>query len=101
MSESISTQIKIEPNITIDTHTMTVAQAGKDVGLTRRQFDILVFLSEAEGRPVPAAELAEKVFPNPVFKNTVEVYINMIRHKLGREVIINRHGFGYLVKSRA
>jgi len=94
-------EIRIEPDILIDTHTMTVTQAGEAVKITRRQFDILVYLSEAEGRPVPATELAENVFPNLVFKNTVEFYIHFIRQTLGQEVIINRRGFGYLVRSRS
>jgi two-component system OmpR family response regulator len=87
-------------DIQINTHLMTVQRnRGKPVHLSRRMYDIVVYLAKANGRPVSQMELVTNVFPKPVTPNTAEVYVKYIRDALGKDVISTRTGFGYVLKA--
>ncbi|TBR20988.1 response regulator transcription factor [bacterium] len=65
-----------------------VKAAGKDVSLTRKEFDLLTALLRRPGRVLTARDLLEKVwgyepgeYDDP---NTVHVHISRLRRKLGK-----------------
>lgn len=73
-------------------------RAGRDLGLTRKEFGVLHVLLAAEGRVVSAEELLEKVWDENTdpFTNVVRVTIMTLRRKLGDPPLIETvPGVGY------
>ncbi len=54
---------------------------------------------ERQGRVVTRAQLEERVYGNDgaIESNTIAVYIHQLRRKLGDELIVTVHGFGYRI----
>jgi two-component system OmpR family response regulator/two-component system response regulator QseB len=72
---------------------------GEPLRLSPREFNILLSLLETPGEVVSRAKLEEKLYGwnDEVESNTVEVYIHMLRRKLGSDFIKNVRGVGYKV----
>ena len=75
---------------------------GSPVNLSGREFALLLALLEHPGVPLSRAQLEERIYgwDEEVESNTVEVYINSLRRKLGVEWIRNVRGVGYRVPER-
>ncbi|MDH6127489.1 response regulator transcription factor [Kitasatospora sp. GP82] len=68
----------------IDPLARTVHLAGREVGLTRREFDLLAFLARNAGRVVSKRQLLAEVWRQPyVEEQTVDVHLSCLRRKLG------------------
>jgi DNA-binding response OmpR family regulator len=82
---------------------MSVVVAGRRVWLTRREFEVLRVLAAHAGRPVPRAEIHQRVRERRVtgFKDrSVEVYARRLHVKLaaaapGWDYIHTHHNIGY------
>ncbi len=75
-------------------------RAGRDLGLTKKEFGVLEVLLSAEGRVVSAEELLEKVWDENAdpFTNVVRVTIMTLRRKLGDPPLIETiPGVGYKI----
>lgn len=78
-----------------------VSRAGQEINLTVKEFQLLMFLIEADGRTVSKQEITEQVWEHnfSTNTNTVEVYINFLRKKIDKnfntKLIHTRSGFGY------
>lgn len=78
-----------------------VFRAGIEIALTLKEFQLLVYLAEAQGRTVSKQQITENVWEHNfnTNTNTVEVYINFLRKKLDKDfkvkLIHTRSGFGY------
>jgi two-component system, OmpR family, alkaline phosphatase synthesis response regulator PhoP len=61
-----------------------VSVAGKEVDLTRKQFDILYFLARSPGRPYPREELLSRIwgYESSGYEHTVDTHINRVRAKI-------------------
>lgn len=72
---------------------------GQSLRLSAREFSLLQTLLETPGVVVSRARLEEKLYGwnEEVESNTVEVYIHMLRKKLGAGFIRNVRGVGYKV----
>ncbi len=72
---------------------------GQPLRLSAREFSLLQTLLETPGTVVSRARLEEKLYGwhEEVESNTVEVYIHMLRKKLGTGFILNVRGVGYKV----
>jgi two-component system OmpR family response regulator/two-component system response regulator QseB len=72
---------------------------GEALHLSAREFNLLQALMETPGQVVSRNELEEKLYGwnEEVESNTVEVYIHLLRKKLGSEFIKNVRGVGYKV----
>ncbi len=88
--------------IALDASGRTVKIEGKDVALTRKEFDLLAVLLEQSGRALSIAYLLETVWGyDPADYNdpgTVEVHISHLRKKIGPKLaahITNITGHGY------
>jgi DNA-binding response OmpR family regulator len=77
-----------------------VYRAGNEIALTLKEFQLLVYLAEAQGRTVSKQQITEHVWEHNfnTNTNTVEVYINFLRKKIDKDfklkLIHTRSGFG-------
>lgn len=70
-------------DIAVDTENFRVVNAGKDVGLTPRAFDVLVFLIRNAGRVVEKSELFAEIWKESfVSDNALTKIVKEIRHAL-------------------
>lgn len=94
-------KILVAGDITIDPAAKKVSRQGKEIGLTPREFQILVKLAENRGEIISKKELIETIWGAAVDvnTNTVEVYINFLRNKIdkpfGKNTIRTKPGYGY------
>jgi two-component system, OmpR family, response regulator VanR len=82
----------------LDPARRTAGRAGRDLGLTNREFAVLETFMTAEGRLVSAETLMERVWDDRLdpFSNAVRVTILTLRRKLGDPpVIVTVPGAGY------
>ena len=79
---------------------MTTMVDGRQVMLTKTEFELLRLLLEHRGHVFSRQEVLEKVWPRDVVvtDRTVDVNITRMRKKIGRysSCIVTRQGFGYL-----
>ncbi|PWN63371.1 response regulator transcription factor [Chryseobacterium oncorhynchi] len=78
-----------------------IYRGGNEITLTLKEFQLLVYLAEAQGRTVSKQQITEHVWEHNfnTNTNTVEVYINFLRKKIDKDfkikLIHTRSGFGY------
>lgn len=73
---------------------------GRDVQLTQRELELLVYLIERRGRVASSDEISRAVWGHPADTNTVAVHVRRLREKLGHdpehgEFIRTIRGAGY------
>lgn len=77
---------------------------GREVELTRKEFEILVMLLKSEGNIQSREEILEKVWDDHtiVSKRTVDVHVTRLRKKLGSygKYIRNKQGYGYTFEKK-
>lgn len=74
--------------------------AGRSIGLTKREFELLVYLAERSPRAVRVEDLLSHLWDNEASEKIVAVYVHAIRRKLERTprnpaYLRTIHGFGY------
>lgn len=74
-----------------------VTVAGAPVKLTAYQYKVLDYLMHHAGRIVSRTELTEKIYSQDHERdsNTIEVFIGILRRKVGSNRIITEKGLGY------
>lgn len=88
-------------DLIINTTEQKVYRGGNEITLTLKEFQLLVYLAEAQGRTVSKQQITEHVWEHNfnTNTNTVEVYINFLRKKIDKDfkikLIHTRSGFGY------
>lgn len=86
--------------IVLDQHRRTVTRDGDPVGVSRKEFAVLVELLRAEGGVVSAEQLLEKAWDEHIdpFTGVVRFTIMMVRRKLGDPSVIETiPGAGYRI----
>ncbi|MEW5811235.1 MAG: response regulator transcription factor [Actinomycetota bacterium] len=58
---------------------------GRDVQLTQREFELLLYLIERRGEVASSDEISRAVWGHPADTNTVAVHVRRLREKLGHE----------------
>lgn len=92
-------------DLTIDTARYQVLWEDKEVKLSRREYDLLVYLAGQPGRVYSRAEIEQNVWGGdlPPSSNVVDVHIGNIRSKLrnagGYGLIRTVRGVGYSLKA--
>jgi DNA-binding response OmpR family regulator len=88
--------------LAIDREGRTASVKGRQLKLTRKEFDLLALLAGKAGRVLSVPFLLENVWgydtANYNDPHTVEVHISQLRHKLGPEVaakLVTVTGYGY------
>jgi len=97
-----STPTRAYLDLAIDEPAREVRRAGKDLGLTRAEFDLFVALAEGPGVTWTRAQLGDRVFGEDydAFDRTIDSHVKNLRRKLGerddgREYIETIRGVGY------
>ncbi len=87
-------------DLSLDPARHVAERAGRDLGLTKKEFGVLQTLLSANGRVVSAEELLEKVWDDNTdpFTNVVRVTVMTLRRKVGDPPLIQTiPGVGYKV----
>jgi len=77
-------------DLVVDTARRTAARDGRALTLTHKEFGVLELLVAAQGRPVSAEELIERVWDENAdpFTNAVKITISRLRGKLAEPPLI-------------
>lgn len=92
--------VLVAGDLTLDPARHVAQRAGRDLGLTKKEFGVLQALLAAEGRVVSAEELLEKVWDENAdpFTNVVRVTIMTLRRKIGDPPLVETvPGIGYKI----
>jgi DNA-binding response OmpR family regulator len=86
-----------DAHLTVDPARLEVVRDGKQVHLTRREFDVLWHLISLGGRVASREQILDGVWglASDVDARTVDAHIRTLRRKLGEEIIETLIGSGY------
>ncbi|WP_017938318.1 response regulator transcription factor [Zestomonas thermotolerans] len=81
----------------LDEARQCVSQRGREIDLTAAEFRLLRYFMLHPGQILSKSHLAEHLYDGESERdsNVIEVHVNHLRRKLGREVIETRRGQGY------
>lgn len=84
-------------DLSLNSATGQVTVNGVPVKLTAYQYKVLDYLMHHAGRIVSRTELTEKIYAQDHERdsNTIEVFIGILRRKIGTDRIITEKGLGY------
>jgi two-component system, OmpR family, response regulator len=84
-------------DLRLNSATGQVTVNGAPVKLTAYQYKVLDYLMHHAGRIVSRTELTEKIYSQDHERdsNTIEVFIGILRRKIGADRIITEKGLGY------
>lgn len=80
-----------------ETQSVTL-DSGETIELTGTEFRLLRYLMHHPGKILSKSRLAEHIYEydDERDSNVIEVYVNRLRHKLGRSLITTKRGQGYV-----
>jgi len=83
--------------IVLDPARRAVTRAGAPVRLSVHEYRTLLALMESRGRVVGRDHLEDRVYggSGTIESNTIAVYVHQLRRKLGEQLIVTVHGYGY------
>jgi DNA-binding response OmpR family regulator len=86
-------------DVTLDLDTHGLSYRGTQIVLPAREFALMRALMDRPGRILSRAQLEERLYGwgEEVESNAVDVLIHSVRKKLGKEVIRNLRGAGWMV----
>jgi two-component system copper resistance phosphate regulon response regulator CusR len=100
------TLLRVE-DLKLDLEKKAAIRGDKLIKLSAKEFMLLEYFMRNPGRVIPRAELAEKIW-DITFEtgtNVVEVYINMLRNKIDRDIepklLHTRIGLGYVLEKES
>ena len=90
-------------DLSLNPATREATLAGKPLALSARELALLSALVDRPGAVLSRSQLEDKLYGwgEEVESNTVEVYIHMLRKKLGADFIKTVRGVGYMVSKSA
>jgi DNA-binding response OmpR family regulator len=92
-------------DLRLDPATRIVSRAGREVGLTAREFDVLELLARNDCQVVTRKQMLEQIWDDEYdgSPNVVDVYVGYLRKKLddpsGRQLIRTVRGVGFVLES--
>jgi DNA-binding response OmpR family regulator len=105
MKPQLGDEVIVVEDLVINVTEKKVMRGAKEIMLSPKEYQLLLILAQASGRPVSKQTISEKVWDInfETGTNTIEVYINFIRKKIDKEfelkLIHTRPGFGYYLKA--
>ncbi|GAB4572140.1 MAG: response regulator transcription factor [Rhodothalassiaceae bacterium] len=89
--------------VTLDTRNARLWVSGQPVRLTALEFKLFSYLMHHQGKVVSRTELTEHIYDQDFDRdsNTIEVFVNRIRKKLGIDMISTVRGLGYRLEEPA
>ncbi|WP_281686222.1 response regulator transcription factor [Pseudomonas citronellolis] len=97
-AHGVANQARLEAGgLCLDEARQCVQQDGREVDLTSAEFRLLRYFMLHPGQLLSKSHLAEHLYDGETERdsNVIEVHINHLRRKLGREIIETRRGQGY------
>ncbi len=90
-------------DVTFDSRTNQVMVAGIPTNLTAQEVAVLSYLFHNSGRLVSRTELSQHIYQYDGDRdsNTIAVFVNRLRKKLGNDLIETVRGRGYVIKASA
>jgi len=91
-------------DLQINVSELKVTRSGTEIYLTPKEYQLLLLLAKAKGKPVSKQSISDIVWDLnfETGTNTIEVYINFLRKKIDKnfdvKLIHTRPGFGYYLK---
>ncbi len=91
-------------NVKIDTLEKNVRVDDKEIKLSKKEYDILLYLAINQGKIVEREEIIDHVWETgfEMYSNVVDVYINYIREKFKKhgvdDLIETIRGIGYRIR---
>lgn len=91
-------------DVRLDPSSRLVYRGNKAISLTMREFDILQYLMESDGKVVTREELFAHLWPKEDigFSNVVDVHIRNLRSKIddkySKKIVRTVRGFGYSIQ---
>ena len=97
------TRLILVGDLVIDTAQHKVTRAGLEIGLSRREYDLLEALASNESRVLSRQTIQERIWQDEdSYSNTVDVYIGMLRRKIDdpfpTKLIQTVRGAGYTLR---
>ncbi len=91
-----------DARLTVDPARFRVARDGKEVHLTKREFEVLWHLISLGGRVASREQILDAVWglASSVDARTVDAHVRTLRKKLGEDVIETMIGSGYAFRGR-
>ncbi len=91
-----SAQLECGP-VMLDTRSSRVTVDGSPIKLTAQEFKLLAYMMHHTGKVVSRTELTEHIYDQDFDRdsNTIEVFVNRIRKKLGVNILHTVRGLGY------
>ncbi len=98
-SQGRSTPLLEYAGIVLDPAAQKIRQDGVEVELTLKEFIILRYLLESQGKVVSRSRLEETMYgwDAEIGSNALEVHIHNLRKKLGQQLIRTVRGLGYRI----
>ena len=90
-------------DVHIDTRRRRVRKGERDIELTAREFDFLLFLARNAGRVVSRSEVLREVWDDPerIRSNVIDVYVSRLRRKIDEEeatgMVRTVRGVGFMI----
>ncbi len=104
ISNSHSTNILKVDKLEIDTISKIVTISGKQINLTRKEFDILALLLKHRGQYIERIEILDRIWRDDVIvtERNVDVNIARFRKKIGEygKYIKGKTGYGYCFEKK-
>lgn len=90
-------EVLVVADIEIRVAARTVSVKGRDIDLTRREFDLLLALVRHRNRVISRSDLLNEAWPSTFFvEKTIDVHIAGLRKKLGESLSVSSvRGVGY------
>lgn len=87
-------------DIELDTAAKTVKRGDETILCTSKELKLLTYLMERKGKISSKSQLEEVLYgwDEDIDSNTIEVTVYNLRRKLGKDIIHNIRGVGYIIK---
>lgn len=91
-------------NLEINQDAKTVRRNGKKIDLTPKEYALLLYLAQHQGRVISRVDIADKIWDIhfDTGTNVIDVYVNFLRKKIDRDfepkLIHTMIGMGYVLK---
>ncbi len=95
--ETTNSDTLIVGDIVINREEYKIIQAGRELVLPRKEFELFYLLASKPGKVFKREDILDKVWGNEVIVGgrTIDVHIRKLREKIGDELFITIKGVGY------
>ena len=93
----------VHGDLVLNLATREVSMRGRTLFVSVREFAVLEALLDVPGAVLSRTQLEEKLYGwgSEIESNAIQVYIHLLRKKLGRDFVKNIRGIGYMVPKKS